>query len=96
MRATRHLTSAERFRRLFASGAALKSREIDSTSSAGDSIPRKIAVPDRGVHAPAFAARYDVFDPGKYRASHHLSPVFCPDWAFVGRETAVAACVRTP
>jgi hypothetical protein len=36
-----------------------------------------------------------VFDPGKYRASHHLSPVFCPDWAFVGRETAVTACART-
>jgi hypothetical protein len=76
---------------LSASRAASKSHEIDSTSSAGDSIPRKISVPDRGVHAPALAALYDVSDPGKYRASHRLSPVFCPDWAFAGRETPAAA-----
>jgi hypothetical protein len=71
-------------------------REIDSTPSAGDSIPRTIAVPDRGVNAPAFAARYDVFDPGKYRASRHLSPAFCLGWAFFGREAPIAACARTP
>ena len=48
------------------------------------------------ARAGFFAILYDVFDPGKYRASHHLSPAFCPGWAFFGRETPIAACVRTP
>jgi hypothetical protein len=78
---------------LFASRAASKSREIDSMSPAGDSIPRKsrfrIAARKRRL------SPHSIMRPiPRNIGFHHLSPAFCPGWASVGGETPVAACAR--
>jgi hypothetical protein len=64
-------------------------------SPAGDSIPRKsrfrMAARKRRLLRHAMMCSI----PGNIGLPNHLSPAFCPDWAFVGRETPVAACART-
>jgi hypothetical protein len=77
---------AESFSCLFASRAASKSREIDSTSSAGDSIPRKSRFQTAASRRRLFAALHDVF---KSREISGFPLSFAGFFVLIGRSSAV-------